>query len=616
MVWNGLYGIYLPGGRYLFRSVLIGILVASFTLGSFPAGVGAYQLSQLRQDLASALSGAALAQADMDAELQRMNDTMASKASSTESDVPMPLSAEFETGGGHPQSEVSHADTRELEEPAVAESEPKDQEAGGGSLENSAGSESQEPAQGDNAGAVDIADDGAVSDSMASAEQDASAIEGAEVLQQGDGEKSGNVLLADRAAVDALGGRDFAGQVVKEIGGRKYILIGNEQQLRAIGSGKKTYTAVYQAVFSDGHWEVDKGKDGKPIMLYGGDADLLASQNGTKDYALGEIDKDHGTLRGRCGVNQETGEIDPNMDIENSGVSYAADANYIIFRDIDLGTNAADPTNTGWTPLMFSSIMLGAKSGAPSTAGSLWGCIKKDGSGITDVTKVANPVIFNVNVVGTGELSIAKQSGVGFFGTISNEHDDKSIFAKPTKATVSNITLDGVVVDNQYTGVHLDTTLVNELARLLGGLVGGILDLVLGLLGLDGPGKLVEQLLTIRKNDPSSLATGGFAGRIVGDVEVSGCEVHEISVSSRNAMTGGFVGYAQGETLYGPVDGLSGTLVEGACGPSEHRSRRWLGRRHHVVAGQGQSYRCQPTCAEGLPQSRHFQLCGARLRSG
>lgn len=570
MVWNGLHGISLPGGRYLFRNVLLGILVASFTLGSFPAGVGAYQLSQLRQDLASALSGAALAQADMDAELQRMNESMASRASLTESDVPMPLNAEFETGGGYPQPEVGHADTHELEEPAIAESEPKDQGAGGGSLENSAGSESQEPAQGDGEGGVDIADDAAVPDSMTSAEQDASAIEGAEVLQQGDGEKSGNVLLADRAAVDALGGRDFAGQVVKEIGGRKYILIGNEQQLRAIGSGKKAYTAVYQAVHhAFKGWEVDKDKDGKPIMLYGGDADLLASQNGKKNYTLGEIDKaNSGTLEtvGQCGVNQTTGEIDPNMDIKDSGVSYAADANYIIFRDIDLGTNAADPTNTGWTPLMFSSIMLGAKSDAPGTAGSLWGCIKKDGSGVADVAKVANPVIFNVNVVGTGELSIAKQSGVGFFGTISNKHDDKDIFASPARATVSNITLDGVVVDNQHTGVRIDATLVNELAGLLGGLVGGLLDIVLGLLGLDGPGKLVEQLLTIRKNDPSSLATGGFAGRIVGDVEVSGCEVHAVSVSSRNAMTGGFAGYVQGETLYGPVSGLSGTLVEVLAG--------------------------------------------------
>ena len=86
----------------MFRSVLIGILVASFTLGSFPAGVGAYQLSQLRQDLVSALSGAALAQADMDAELKRMDESMASKTSSTESAVAMPLSTEFETGGASP----------------------------------------------------------------------------------------------------------------------------------------------------------------------------------------------------------------------------------------------------------------------------------------------------------------------------------------------------------------------------------------------------------------------------------------------------------------------------------------------------------------------------------
>lgn len=466
--------------------------------------------------------------------------------------------------GGYPQPEVGHADTRELEEPAIAESEPKDQEAGGGSLENSAGAESQEPAQGDNAGAVDIADDGAVSDSMASAEQDASAIEGAEVLQQGDGEKSGNVLLADRAAVDALGGRDFAGQVVKEIGGRKYILIGNEQQLRAIGSGKKAYTAVYQAVLSGVHWEVDKGKDGKPIMLYGGDADLLASQNGTKDYILGEIDEGHGALRGRCGVNQETGKIDPTMDIEASGVSYAADANYIIFRDIDLGTNAADPTNTGWTPLMFSSIMLGAKSDTPDTAGSLWDCIKRDGSGITDVTKVANPVISNVKVKQSGRLSVAEQQGVGFFGTISSNHDENDVFADPHPAKVSNITLSGVTVSNGFAEMYVDQSLIGNLVGLLGGLLGILgtilLKPILTLLGVGDIGELLTNLLTIRAADPTSLATGAFAGRIVGDVEVSGCEVINASVSSINDYTGGFVGQVQGETLYtllsGAVDGL------------------------------------------------------------
>lgn len=547
----------------MFRSVLIGILVASFTLGSFPAGVGAYQLSQLRQDLASALSGAALAQADMDAELQRMNDAMASKTSSTESAVVMPLSAKFETGGGYPQPEVGHADTRELEEPAIAESEPKDQEAGGGSLENSAGTESQESTQGDSADGVDIADDNAVSDSMTSAEQDASAIEGAEVLQQGDGEKSGNVLLADRAAVDALGGRDFAGQVVKEIGGRKYILIGNEQQLRAIGSGKKAYTAVYQAVY---HvlkgWEVDKDKDDNPIMLYGGDADLLASQNGKKDYTLGEIDKADGDpleTVGQCGVNQTTGEIDPNMGIEDSGVSYAADANYIIFRDIDLAGAA-------WKPLMFSGAMLGATAEVPQVEGSLWQRFDASLPGVPAVSPAGRPVISNVEIAQKGELSIAEQSGVGFFGTISSNYHNESIFERPDRTTVRNIVLDGVKVDNGFTGVHVDETLVSALVGALGKLLGGLLDIILrpilALLGLPNLGKLVSNLLDIRAADPTSLATGAFAGRVVGDVEVSGCEARNVSIASINGYVGGFVGYVQGETIYGAISGLLNGLVE------------------------------------------------------
>lgn len=554
----------------MFRSVLIGILVASFTLGSFPAGVGAYQLSQLRQDLASALSGAALAQADMDAELQRMNESMASKTSSTESAVVMPLSAKFETGGGYPQPEVGHADTRELEEPAIAESEPKDQEAGGGSLENSAGAESQEPAQGDNAGAVDIADDGAVSDSMASAEQDASAIEGAEVLQQGDGEKSGNVLLADRAAVDALGGRDYEGQTVKDINGTKYILIGNEQQLRAIGSDKKVISgqvwSIEQHWVDDGllkgHWEDTEGTN---QLVYAGDADLETEStlhDGTfKDHEGGVV----GNTRTKFYTIDAKGRNDDVKTVE-TGLKYAIDANYLIFRDIDLGANADDPTNTGWTPLMFSSTMLGAKSDAPGTAGSLWNCIGADGKSITDVTAVANPVISNVSVVQSGRLSVGEQMGVGFFGTISADHDDNDVFARPSAATVSNITLKGVAVDNGFTEAYVDQTLVSSLAGLLGDLVGGLLGLLLGpllaLLGVpDLPG-LVSNLLKIRAADPTSLATGAFAGRIVGAVNVSGCEVADVTVESSHGYVGGFAGYVQGETLYGPISGLLDGLVK------------------------------------------------------
>ncbi|MEF2856157.1 MAG: Cna B-type domain-containing protein [Collinsella intestinalis] len=382
---------------------------------------------------------------------------------------------------------------------------------------------------------------------MTSAEQDASAIEGAEVLQQGDGEKSGNVLLADRAAVDALGGRDFAGQIVKEISGRKYILIGNEQQLRSIGSGKKAYTAVYQAVHhAFKGWEVDKDKDGNPIMLYGGDADLLASQNGKKDYALGEIDKaDGGTLEtvGRCGVNQNTGEIDPNMDIEDSGVSYAADANYIIFRDIDLAGAA-------WKPLMFSGTMLGVKADATT---KLSDCIKVDGSGVTDVKTVANPVISNVSVIQSGpKLDVRDYTGIGFFATISNKTNDKKPFERPMRARVSNITLDGVTVKNNASAVHVDETLISALLDGLGAVVGKLLAgllyaLTLGKVNLFG---LIENLLNIRAADPSALATGAFAGRVIGDVDLSGCEARRVSVSTVAKMSGGFVGYSQGETHY------------------------------------------------------------------
>lgn len=554
----------------MFRSVLIGILVASFTLGSFPAGVGAYQLSQLRQELASALSGAAHAQADMDAELQRMNDSVASKASSTESDVPMPLSAEFETGGGYPQPEISNADTRELEGPAIAESEPKDQEAGDGSPENVAGSESQESTQGNSAGGVDIVDDAAVPDSMTSAEQDAAQIEGAEVLQQGDGEKGGNVLLADRAAVDALGGRDFAGQAVKEINGTTYILIGNEQQLRAIGSDKKVISgqvwAIEQHWVDDGllkgHWEDTEGTN---QLVYAGDADLETEStlhDGTfKDHEGGVV----GNTRTKFYTIDAKGRNDDVKTVE-TGLKYAIDANYLIFRDIDLGANADDPTNTGWTPLMFSSTMLGAKSDTPDKAGSLWNCIGADGKSITDVTAVANPVISNVNVVQSGRLSVGKQMGVGFFGTISADHDDNDVFARPSAATVSNITLKGVTVDNGFTEAYVDQTLVSSLAGLLGDLVGGLLGALLSplleLLGVpDLPG-LVSNLLKIRAADPTSLATGAFAGRIVGAVNVSGCEVADVTVESLHGYVGGFAGYVQGETLYGPISELLNGLVK------------------------------------------------------
>ena len=540
-------GALASWGRFvLFRNIIVGLLIASCSLGSFPAGVGAYQAAGMRDNITTALAGYARAQSDMAARMERSN-------------------AEINDGGGYAQN-----DSGSSWDEGVAEVELENTSSSGEAqpdtqvLRASAdgGKDQAAPANAEQAGSMEpAARENADAGAISSAEQDAATIDGAEVLQQGDGQTTGNVLVADRAAVDALGGRDFVGQAVKEINGTKYILIGNEQQLRAIGSDKK--------VISGQVWSIEQEKDGildawhdvagtKPALFYEGDADLAKSSI-LHDGKIEDHESTGHHKRLKYFTYNADGTRNDDVGVLSTGLTYSIDANYLIFRDIDLAGAA-------WTPLMFSSTMLGAKSDTPDTPSSLWDCIKQDGSGITDVTKVANPVISNVNVVGTGELSIAKQSGVGFFGTISNEHDDKDIFANPTKATVSNITLDGLVVDNQYTGVHIDTTLVNELVGLLGRLVGGLLDLVLEILGIKGLGELIEELLTIRKNDPSSLATGGFAGRIVGDVEVSGCEVHEISVSSRNAMTGGFVGYVQGETLYGPVDGPVGRLVEVLAG--------------------------------------------------
>lgn len=447
-----------------------------------------------------------------------------------------------------PRTDVDSADG--LQGDGVANDAPGQNDGQQGGEDEGAGSE-------DAAGQDDSA-----SDEVSDAQQDAAAIEGAEVVQQGDGE-TGNVLLADRAAVEALDGRDYVGQTVKEINGTKYILIGNEQQLRAIGSDKDVVGGVvysigqvYVGLAGLGKW-VDR--DGHvETFEYNGDADLADGESlRGKEFHNGGIELLPGAVRTLYFTKNTDGSRNEDP---TTGLKYSSDANYIIFRDIDVSSGG------NWDPLMFSGIMLGAKSDTPDTAGSLWSCIGADGKSITDVATVANPVISNVSVVQSGELSIAKQSGVGFFGTITNDHHDEDIFAKPTKATVSNITLDRVSIDNQLTGVHIDQTLVSALVGLLGGLVGGILDLVLGILGLDGPGALVEKLLTIRKNDPSSLATGAFAGRIVGDVEVSGCEVHNASVSSIQNMTGGFVGYVKGETLYGPVSGLAGTLVKVLAG--------------------------------------------------
>ena len=69
---------------------------------------------------------------------------------------------------------------------------------------------------------------------------------------------------------DQKGGRDFVGQVYKEIDGKTYILIGNEYQLREIGKGTQVTPMLYAKV---GKNEGREGKVYTYVPYYPGDAD-------------------------------------------------------------------------------------------------------------------------------------------------------------------------------------------------------------------------------------------------------------------------------------------------------------------------------------------------------
>lgn len=352
-------------------------------------------------------------------------------------------------------------------------------------------------------------------------------------------------------------GRDFAGQVVKTIGDKTYILIGNEQQLRAIGTDAVVNGAVYQAYRPVIGWDVDTDKDEKPIMLYGGDADLTAEQNGKQNFTFGKIldtdkslsNKGNTHIRGRCGVNQKTGEIDPNLDIEKTtNQKYAANANYIIFRDIDL-------SSANWTPLTFRGTMIGAKLGAnAATDARLW----ENGQ----IIATDKPVISNVKVVQSGPLDVGKQMGVGFFSTLYDEASEDDVGISKGQVLVSNLRFENISVDNQSTTTKYDQTLVNGLVTGLSQVLGSVVDLLAWLLTFGsvdaGLRKTLTDVLDARKKDPTALATGAFAGRIIGNTVVSNCELAgNVSVTSPNNYTAGFVGYIEGKTQY---DGLSKAL--------------------------------------------------------
>ena len=395
------------------------------------------------------------------------------------------------------------------------------------------------------------------------------------------------------------GGRDYIGQQYTTIEGEKYILIGNEQQLRAIGSDK----SVTPMLFLRTEVEIVGGLLGKIdriIPYYPGDADLnMTSMTGTgikhediekntedfqykkkqdqaneimgiewyADNLLAGIVKLVGQLlEGILSiVGHETNELvgikvaeDKTTSIgaddaslifgkeaeyisfhdlrqEYEGLKYSSDANYIIFRDIDLSQGEhSNGQNDNWTPIHLSGKMEGRLNMQPNIS----------------------PTIKNIHVKQSGALNMETTSGIGFFGTITNTMDENTLGSAGT-TVVKNIHLENVSVNNESTTVDPDVqSLVDGLLKLLDGLLGGVLGLLLpGDLKLE---KVIHDLLTLKQESPDLFATGSFAGRIVGEVHVENCTVDKASISSAKGISGGFVGFTEGVEEY---EGLSKLLT-------------------------------------------------------
>lgn len=381
------------------------------------------------------------------------------------------------------------------------------------------------------------------------------------------------MVMSTDEVVDALGGRDYVGQVTATINGTTYILIGNEQQLRAIGTSA---AVTGGAVYSVTHTYTQTGTTilgvptyswvtGDKTLVYTGDADLdtgdALAEAGTTSYisqSVPTISLSSGLTYTEYYDSNDTRLTATNRGSIVTGLTYSSNANYIIFRDIDL---SADGDTSNWSPLYFSGTMLGAVSSTSSTAGSLFTLIGNE----SVVSGTTQPTISNVTVYQSGEIDSTQQMGVGFFSTIGNELDTTNYGVSAGTAIVSNIKLSNVSVTNASTAIASTTTVISAVTDILGGVAGALgsaLDVILGLLGINVDlGGALESLLEIRSTDESAFATGAFAGRIYGDAEVSNCTAENVYVSNVKGMTGGFVGYTEGATEYSGLSTVLGGLT-------------------------------------------------------
>ena len=214
-----------------------------------------------------------------------------------------------------------------------------------------------------------------------------------------------------------------------------------------------------------------------------------------------------------------------NTNIAGSGYKYSKDANYIIFRDIDLskaGTNS-NGEDDNWDPIdNYQGNMEGRKG-------------MVEGQSIT---------ISHINISQANPVDQDNQAeyGIGFFRNLTTPYST-SLTISQNPITVKNITLSDVTVSTTTTKVKQNVSLIGSVLKLLLGNLSGL------------------------KPDPQSLATGGFAGVVKGNIQIENCNVENLhGVSNVNDRTGGFAGYISGMTQYDLVSsglgGLVGTLTK------------------------------------------------------
>lgn len=361
---------------------------------------------------------------------------------------------------------------------------------------------------------------------------------------------------------DELNGREYFGEVVREMDGKNYILIGDQQQLRAIGSGKSVTEPVWK-VYEERRsiaysWSVVDNNPDYPIELYyPGDADLIKFDSnfdwsGKELFDVNSGGHNIGSYEYPAGGSALTATkryvyagsklLNGNLAYDESKTSrnvnigtaarYTYDANYIIFRDIFLTEDGTEDTNTvEWDPIdSFTGYM----------------------EGRLDMVEDENPTINNVEIV--QDTNVVQRSigtllnpetetefGVGFFRSLATRYDSV-LTVNSNTIIVKNITLNDVSVETTATGITQDFSLIATLLTPL-----------LNILGMSSG---------VQK-DYKSLSTGAFAGVVNGKVRVSGCEVTNLNhVRNANDWTGGFVGYSTGIARYEALSGVTGFIAE------------------------------------------------------